>query len=210
MKYIYLALAFLLIPSLTGAAIVEPTSYDMLNGETGSRRYWDKNYTGSGSTTTDRAALTGGLGDLTDGIVASDNWNIVENYSGTGPYVGWWHIDPIITFHFSDRCDFETVRIHFDDSNGYGRVFSPESVTINNMSFSVADPAGSAPFWAEFDITGVSTDTLEITLNRKNGGWVFTSEFDFTASSPVPVPGAVWLFASGLIGLAGVGRKNIK
>lgn len=45
-----------------------PDSYSMLNGNTDSSNYWDETYTGSGCVTCDNAALTGGRGDLTDGM----------------------------------------------------------------------------------------------------------------------------------------------
>ena len=52
------------------------TSYEMPNGggdaSGGTYNYWDGSYSGSGSTTTDAAALSGGLGDLTDGIIATE------------------------------------------------------------------------------------------------------------------------------------------
>ncbi|WP_156797016.1 hypothetical protein [Nitrosomonas sp. Is79A3] len=63
-----------------------PDSYSMLNGNTGSYNYWDETYTGSGCVTCDNAALTGGRGDLTDGIVATDNWFVTEAPAGNGPY----------------------------------------------------------------------------------------------------------------------------
>src|SRR5438067_2130557 len=70
-----------------------PISYDMPNGfgraSGGMYNYWDKQYTGTGSTMTDGALLTGGLGDLTDGVIAGGHWYDVENIQGTGPYVGW-------------------------------------------------------------------------------------------------------------------------
>jgi len=33
---------------------------------------------------------------------------------------------------------------------------------------------------------------------------------ELTVTSPVPIPGAVWLFGSGLLGLVGIGRKRLK
>jgi len=51
---------------------VAPDSYDMLNGNTGSYNYWDETYNGSGCVTCDNAALSGGRGDLTDGIIATE------------------------------------------------------------------------------------------------------------------------------------------
>ncbi len=35
-----------------------------------------------------------------------------------------------------------------------------------------------------------------------------TGTFDIQAAAPVPIPGAVWLLGSGLLGIAGLGRKT--
>ena len=78
--------------TFAAAGNVVPTSYDMLNGQTGSFTYWDDSYNGTGSPTTSGDLLTGGLGDLTDGVIATENW-----FSTPGPYVGWDSITPTIT-----------------------------------------------------------------------------------------------------------------
>jgi PEP-CTERM motif len=204
----------LTITASASAALVLPTSYDMPNGHgTASRgtfNYWDRNYSGSGSTTTDGALLSGGLGDLTDGVIASNNWDAVENDAGTGPFVGWIDISPMITFNFSSVIDFATVRIHFDDADGRGGVSTPLSVDINSLSFNLADPAGSSPFFAEFDVSGLApTNQLKITLNRRDL-WVFASEFQFTTDT-VPEPSSLALMAVGgalMLGFQGGRRKK--
>lgn len=188
------------------AAVVSPTSYDMPNGYTGSYSYHDETYNGSGVVTSDGAALSGGLGDLTDGIVATDSW-FVEEVVANGPYVGWT-IDPLITFQFASITDFTTIRIHFDDSDGAGGVSRPASVTINGTLFVVAEPAGSAPFWAEFDVSGLaSTDTVGVQIARSNS-WVFASEVEFQDDqSTVPEPSTLLVMGSGLAGLALLRRR---
>jgi hypothetical protein len=45
------------------------------------------------------------------------------------------------------------------------------------------------------------------------GTWLLTAAGDLTytipgSAPPVPLPAAAWLFASGLLGLAGVGRRR--
>ena len=80
------------------AAALQPDSYSMPNGYSGSYNYWDEIYSGSGCRTCDGAFLSGGTGELTDGVIATDNWFVVEAPAGNGPYVGW-PIDPTITFH---------------------------------------------------------------------------------------------------------------
>jgi hypothetical protein len=50
-----------------------PASYDMLNGESGSYTYYDDTYDGDGDTGTPLAPLSNGLGDLTDGVIATEH-----------------------------------------------------------------------------------------------------------------------------------------
>jgi hypothetical protein len=96
-----LGLALVCVAAPARAAQIFASSYAMPNGygtaTGGNFNYWDLNYTGSGSTNVDGAPLSGGLGDLTDGIIASGRWNTVENGAGTGPYVGWQTVHPTIS-----------------------------------------------------------------------------------------------------------------
>ena len=192
---------------------VTPTSYDAPNGFTGSFNYWDDSYDGSGSTTTDGAALTGGLGDLTDGVIATDNWFVVEAPDGPGPYVGWT-VDPILTFRFAKAYDFTAMTFYLDDSNGLnqygtaGGVNPPSSITVNGVNYVVPDPASGAPFAFTVDLTGLSTDTITSTLFRSDI-WVFLSEVTFTADVPtVPLPAGVVLLGSAVAGLGMLRRRR--
>ena len=144
------------VSNVANAAAISPISYDMLNGNGqaigGRFNYWDKNYTGSGNTTQDNAPLSGGLGDLTDGVIATDNWLNVENVAGEGPYVGWLSLDPTITFNFANIVNIDSVTIYVDDYNGVGagNVRVPHSVNLSmgGASFSsgtLVDPPSSAP-----------------------------------------------------------------
>ena len=144
------------VSNVANAAAISPIRYDMLNGNGqaigGSFNYWDKNYTGSGNTTQDNAPLSGGLGDLTDGVIATDNWLNVENVAGEGPYVGWLSLDPTITFNFANIVNIDSVTIYVDDYNGVGagNVRVPHSVNLSmgGASFSsgtLVDPPSSAP-----------------------------------------------------------------
>ena len=183
--------------------LVLPTSYDMPNGDTGQYNYWDDTYNGSGSVTTDHSALSGGLGDLTDGVIANDNWFVTESPAGPGPYVGWLAVNPTINFNFATPTAFDNVRIYFDDSEGNGGVSTPQGVVINGTNFAVSDPAGSAPLFADFNVSGFgSTNQLAIQLIR-NSSWVFASEFQFRTGAPVPEPGTFALLA--IMGLTGAG-----
>ena len=85
------ALAF-----FAAAAHADPltvSSYDMPNGDGqaagGTYNYWDATYNGSGHRHHDGSFLSGGTGALTDGVIATQPWDVVSNSQGTGEYVGF-------------------------------------------------------------------------------------------------------------------------
>ncbi len=210
-KWLPLAAAALALSGLAAqAATVQPVSYDMRNGQTGSFNYWDDSYDGVGDNTIDGAFLSGGTGDLTDGVIATENWNVAETPRGpNGPYVGWVNIQPEITFNFAEVQDFTQATFYLDDSNGFGGVAPPSSITINGLTEIVADPSSGDPFAFVFDLTGLApTDTLFVTMADGAGPWIFLSEVTFENSiSAVPLPAGGLLLLTGL-GAAGLMRRR--
>jgi hypothetical protein len=184
------------------AGPVTPTSYDMVNGNTGTFQYWDDSYTGAGCLTCDGAALTGGLGDLTDGVIAASNWFVTEAPAGAGPYVGWSNVNPVITFRFASAVTIDSLTLYLDDADGAGGVTAPFSIDVLGSNYAVADPAGSAPFALTIGGLGFSGTELAIRLNRRTE-WVFLSEvtFDGGRGGSVPEPGTLALVATALAAL---------
>jgi hypothetical protein len=192
------------------AAPIFPSSYDMLNGNgtasSGTFNYWDLNYSGAGATNIDNAPLSGGLGDLTDGSIAADNWINVENLAGTGPYVGWRHIlapDPTVTFRFASPQNLDSITIYVDDSNGLGGVNVPASVDIGLeggpfTNFVITEPPGSLPVSFTFSGLGLIGSAFDVRFNHQNE-WVFVSEVTFDGTpAAVPEPATAFLVLSGI------------
>lgn len=205
------ALALTCTMTAADASPISATSYNTVNGNTGSYQYWDDTYSGSGDVTQNGAALSGGLGDLTNGVIAANNWFTDEAPAGPGPYVGWSGIDPVIDFFFAAITNFASATFHFDDANGSGGVSAPFKVNVNGTDFLVADPAGSAPFAFTVNLAGLMDDELNVQLFRNNQ-WVFLSEVTFEGESdggiaPVPVPAAGLLLVGALGGLAALRRR---
>jgi hypothetical protein len=70
---------------------------------------------------------------------------------------------------------------------------------------------GSYSLFSAVNLLGVALDTLHIDMGTAAPGPTHIDDIVLnTASSPVPAPAAVWLFASGLIGLVGMKRKSAK
>jgi hypothetical protein len=162
--------------------------------------------------TTSLANLSGGLGELTDGVIPTQNWFIVEAPAGNGPYVGWANINPTITFFFDKAYDFTSVTFHLDDSNGSGGVAPPSRATVAGQSFSITDPVSGAPFAYTAVLSPVvAANQLTVQLFEGQATWIFLSEVTFEARVPqgvVPVPAALPLLASGLGALALLRRRR--
>ena len=199
MRMSLLSLAMLTSYGLQAQAVqIVPVSYDTINGHTATYNYWDDTYNGSGCKTCDGAFLIGGLGDLSNGIIPTLNWSVVEPPAGPGPYVGWLDVNPTLTFHFGAPVSIDTVTFHFDDSAD-GGVAAPISVIVNGTTYPVANPPGTAPFAFTTPSLAFSGADLTMTINR-GARFTFASEVQFFSSAVPELP--AWMSLS--IGLVAV------
>jgi hypothetical protein len=199
-----------------GAVQLFATGYDTPNGDgvahSGSFNYWDLNYTGAGATNVDGAALTGGLGDLTDGVVAGDVWFNTENAAGSGPYVGWRGdfgvSNPLINFSFGGNPLIDTITIHLDNSRT-GGVGTPTQILVDGIAQAFAGPANGTigtVTLGGLNLTGGS-HTIQF-VQDPTFVWTFVSEISFFGErAVVPEPGTWALMIAGF-GLAGAALRR--
>lgn len=202
------AAIFAAAPAL--AVSVPVASYDMPNGGSGSYHYWDLNYSGAGATSTDGAALSGGTGDLTDGVVAALPWYAVENGAGTGPYVGWYvgqTANPLVTFNFSGSPTITSMSIHVDNSFA-GGVYAPGAILIDGVNTAFTAPAGGTIGWINFTGLNLTGGSHTVQFNQQPGTWTFVSEVTFASNVPEPASWAMMIAGFGLVG-ASMRRRRL-
>lgn len=88
---------------------------------------------------------------------------------------------------------------------GNDNLFSPTTPQVTGYGFSFFVAAGNQSINVyRDDLTG---NFLPCSACYGSYDGVTDTEINFSAS-PVPIPAAVWLFGSGLIGLVGIGRRR--
>lgn len=207
-------LAASLASSTASAGVVTVTSYDMANGNgatqyttpTGGQNYFDFSYTKTGQSTPAPNAgvngspstipnnsnatniLTGGIGKLTDGVIATNNFSLVSGSNGTisngwttaaspyygdlngqaSQYVGWKYQDPTIAFHLASGSMISQINLYVAANGSGGLVGAPGNVAVtigstvlnsSQYSESISPYTGSNPYAS-------STALITITLNQ--------------------------------------------
>ncbi len=180
----------------TVAATILPHHYDMQNGQRAAFNYFDETYSGSGNKTENLAPLSGGRGDLTDGIIPTQGWNVTP-----APYVGWLTVNPTIRFHFDGTTDLTRAIFYFDDSQGDGGVRAPRSVTLTDGTNSKTVPIADSPARGRFFVTandlGLTGSWVDVTITKDDGQWMMMSEVKFEGTAiPEPAAGILCLLVA--------------
>lgn len=93
---------------------------------------------------------------------------------------------------------FSTIGFNYTAANGWGQ--SVSGLTSDFGHAGVYDEYGPYNNTDTINTAGVLTSS-----SATGAGWFYQTA---TAPSVVPVPAAVWLFGSGLLGLAGIARRK--
>lgn len=171
-------------------APVSVSSYDMLNGGS----YPDSSYPGGPFAPYE--ALSGGVGELTDGVVATVSWPDERD-----SYVGWdfreifqdTNLIPITLF-FGQDVTITKLKISVDDPVGnLGGIKAPKKVSIGGTEYEMEGPITKtiellAPIHVAtgngFGITLIRDDTVQNCVNLGiTCPWIFVSEIELIGCS---------------------------
>lgn len=191
------------LASLAGsasAATLNVASYDMPNGEEytsySGYEYFDESYNGTGDTSVSRAQLSGGTGDLTDGVIGTATWEPTNFFTtpeqratlqaGMRPYVGWFieeskgaPYEVSIRFSFEQQVTVNSLLIHGLvgnlDRSSNNEPTMPDYFRLSNDATSTTLDLSSDPL-----NTNPQTTTFARTLNAGGmTGSLFTLSFGF-------------------------------
>ena len=201
--------------SCAGGIMLTPVSYAMQNGQSGANSYRDDTYGGpnaTGNPAVNGSSLAGGLGQLTDNTIGTDD--IFDNTSFE--WVGWFNIQPVVTFDFGSVVSIDSIGVHaasnsrlFGDVDLPGMItitFSNDGVNFSNTALrttSDEERANPSSQWLDRAFTSSrSARYVRVSFTDGDQPWVFLSEFRFVG---VPTPGAATL---GFIALVALTRRR--
>lgn len=199
----------LLLAAAASAAVVPIASYDMVNGRSGFNRYIDETYNGAGNPFVDSSLLSGGTGQLTDGILGTDN--ILDNNSFD--WLGWLEVQPSIRFDLGQIVQLDQLSVRAASSSPFGDVDLPGTITIDFSNDGViyfgsvvrtttaGERANPLSQWINVDLAGVSARYARAAFTDGDQPWIFLSETQFTGTIPAPA-------ATGLLAFAGLAASR--
>ena len=140
-------------------------------------------------------------------FIIGGTYTLTANFDGSGSFVDGTVLATGTSF--SGDVNFQSGTLISADLSAFGYGGTDAAGTMDFLLANITgDMAAFGDVWGGIII---NTTTLSpATGNWDTGGLDFTADFSASGvavNTTVPVPAAVWLFGSGLIGLIGLGRR---
>jgi hypothetical protein len=196
-------------------ASISVMSYEMQDGANLHGAYYDNQYNGAHSA---GGYLSGGTGDLTDGVLSAD---VSAGYGAWAPYVLWDGASPVLIFDLGAVYELSSMATYFK-YYGQAAVYMPASMglrfsddgvhfgpaQLRSLTAAERNPGGDNSN-AAFELlsSNASGRYIELTLNNgPENRWLALGEVVFDGvpgGTPlsVPEPGSASLALLALVGL---------
>lgn len=139
------------------------------------------------------------------GTLTQESWFEEDYYAGSivGQTTTVLNLSLGYALSTDPSATVEYTMTRVDTLFDYNTEIGPVIESLTNTEFSIGTPSS----WL------LETDGVDLLLQLNGNGMLLTSPNtpNFLATvnvAPVPVPAAIWLFASGLLGLAGVAKRK--
>ncbi|BBO92175.1 VPLPA-CTERM sorting domain-containing protein [Desulfosarcina ovata] len=111
---------------------------------------------------------------------------------------------------FVAETGWESTSSAFDIIQAYLTMNDGTVIDLLNTTGSDIDDLGIEGYWMTLteDLSGYTSATLSISLDSNAATEAIYVDNIAFEGSPVPVPAAIWLLGSGLLGLIGIRRRN--
>ena len=206
-----------LVPSFMLATPLSVASYSMPNGGTGSYVYQDINYSNcpASDCTTTGAALSGGTGRLTNGVIPTTDWNVGSNSAG---WIGWESgetngANPAVTFNFAGPSTINSISIWYDNSLGTGGVTEPASASIDGSNYAFAPNTVEGPQNVTLSGLNISGGSVSVQFFQGADEWIMIGQVSFngtSGTSAVPEPGTDCLIGGLLAGMLALKGRRLR
>ena len=116
---------------------------------------------------------------------------------------------------YSVNIEADSIYIDFSGSGSWNSAYVFNGLIVSDLNDSSANPLQDVTIitnWDDWNDSKLSFNSDQIFFDWGDGGAIhqddtyIIAQLDF--NNPVPIPGAVWLLGSGLVGFVGLRKKN--
>lgn len=151
--------------------------------------------------------------DYSGAVIGNEFYQLLGNGywdSGRNGFTGLAIDGASMTFSFKDNVNYVGgfMNYYSSSSNILIESLGRDNSVLESYALDLLAPISTPDGKNKGAFRGISSDAFDIAAFRVSNGYVVLDDLTFNAA--VPVPAALWLFGSGLLGLIAVARRKVR